>query len=138
MQGILLGNNKKVEVRGRVEALYCPAAGWEDRIDLDNLAAARRTGYTLECKTLRMEETPLDQSQSFWELTASQDATIDNSNFFGKAQSVKYNQAKNMVYLDGNVYIKTSAQGETKADSIHYNIETRRFEIRARGMSIGQ
>jgi len=141
MQGTLLGNNREIEITGRVKAIYCPAAGWEDRIGLDNFGAARKTGYTLECERLHLAEAPnpVNLSQSSMELTASTNAIIDGSGIFGKAQTIRYNQAKSMVYLDDNVRLTIPGQGEISAGSIHYNIKTRAIEqMRAKGFSIGQ
>jgi hypothetical protein len=128
-------------MRGMVRAVYCPAVGWNDKIDLANFGAARKTGYTMECEILQIEEfpNPLNLAESFYELTATHNALIDGSGIFGKAQSIKYNQAKSMVYLDDNVYIKTPGQGvSTGAKSIHYNIETGRFVIQSQGLNYGQ
>jgi len=141
MQGILLGNSKKVDIRGQVEAVYYPAVGWEDTIDRANFGAARKVGYTLDCEQLQIDEVPnpLDLSQSFMELTASNNAVIDGRGIFGKAQTIKYNQAKSMVYLEGNVDLRTATQGQqARAKSIHYNIETGRIEFQAQGLNIGQ
>ena len=141
MQGILRDNNKKVDFKGHVDAAYYPAAGWEDTIDHANFRAARKTGYTLECERLQIDEmpNPLNLSQSFMELTASNGAILDGSGIFGKAQSIKYSQAKSMIYCDGNVDLRTATQGQqAKAKSIHYNIETGRIDFQAQGLSVGQ
>ena len=142
MQGVLLGS-KKLEIRGGVEAVYYPAASWEDTIARENFGAARKTGYTLECELFRVEEVPnpLDLSQNSYELTASTDAVIDGGGFFGKAQTIRYNQAKSMVYLDGNVNFQTTVQGQSVRNtmqSIQYNIETGSVLTQVQGMSIGQ
>jgi hypothetical protein len=142
MQGTLLGNNREIEITGRVQAVYCPAAGSEDRIGINHFTAARKTGYTLECERLHLMEAPnpVNLSQSSMELTASTDAIIDGSGIFGRAQTIKYNQAKSMVYLDGSVKLRApTTQGEISAESIHYNIATRSIEqMRAQGISVGQ
>jgi len=142
MQGTMLGNNKEMDMEGRVKAIYCPAAGWEDRIGLDNFMAARKTGYTLECERLHIAEVPnpVNLSQSSMELTASVNAIIDGSGIWGRARMIKYNQAKSMVYLDDDVKLRSpSTQSEISAQSIHYNIETRMVELmQSQGFSIGQ
>ena len=144
MEGTFLGTNKKVEIRGRkVDMVYCPAASWNDKIGIENLAAARQRGYTLECKRLLIEElpNPVDSSQSSMELTASNSAIIEGSGIFGKAQAITYNQAKNLVDMSGNVTIQTTTtngqQPKQSAEEIRYNIETRSVElIQVKGLNI--
>jgi hypothetical protein len=131
MQGTLLGNNKKVDIRGRrVTAAYCPANSWDDVIGIENLAAARQKGYTLECSQLLIEEmpNPVNLAQSSMELTAAGTAVIDGSGIFGKAQTITYNQAKSIVDMNGKVKLTTS-QGLVEAESIRYNVETRNVEL---------
>ena len=143
MQGTLLGNSRKVDISGRkIQAIYCPAASWDDTVGIENLAAARKMGYTIECERLVVEEmpNPMNLSQSAMELTASNPAIVDGSGIWGKAQTIKYNQAKNILNMDGNVTIQTTIQGKTsrqEVDSIQYNIETGSFDnIRAKGLGI--
>jgi lipopolysaccharide export system protein LptA len=140
-----LGNNKVVDVRGRVKAVYCPAASWQDTIAFENAAAARKTGYLLDCEVLRIAEVPnpVNLSQSSMELTASTNASIDGGGMFGKAQKISYNQAKSLVSMEGNVNITATIEGKTSEhrgiQSIRYNLETRRFEsMQVQGGSIGQ
>ena len=135
MQGAMLGNNRRVDIRGKVDTAYYPAAGWEDVIARENIAAARRTGYIMECERLEIVEVPdpLNLSQSSMELTASTNATIDGRGMFSSAQRIMYNQAKSTVQLDGNVRLRTTVQGQPvdypETESIRYNIETNAVEV---------
>ena len=136
MQGIVLGNKKEVEFTGRkVRVAYCPAANWNDRIDIGNFSAARLRGYTLECERLKIEEmsNPMNLSESFFELTASDTAIVEGSGIFGRAQIIRYNQAKNTVDFEGNVSAQRSAQGQNisvgPAERVIYNIETGNFDV---------
>jgi len=144
MQGTLLGNNRKVEIRGRVQAVFYPAANWEDVISRENISAIRRIGYILMCEQLMIVEVPnpLNLSQSFMELTASTDASIEGRDIFGMGQRIMYNQAKNTVQMDSNVHFETTTQGRreahTRVESIRYNLETQAIEfLHVRGV-IGQ
>ena len=134
MQGTLLGN-RKVDIRGKVEAAYAPATGWNDVIARENIAAARRTGYILDCEQLLIVEVPdpLNLSQSSMELTASTNARIDGSGMFGRARTIMYNQAKSTVQLEGNIHLQTMSQGQRtthpSAELIRYNIETNAVEV---------
>ena len=145
MHGTLLGNSKKMEIRGRkIKAAFCPAASWEDTVGIDNLSAARKSGYTMECEQLQVVEmpNPLNMSQSSMELTASHSAVIesDSVGIYGKAQTIKYNQAKSIVNMDGDVTIQITTQGKTSkqtGDALQYNIETKSLDyIRAKGLTI--
>jgi len=143
MQGSLLGNSKNVEFLGRkVEAAYCPVNSWNDKIGIDNLSAARRSGYTLVCERLVIEEVPnpVNLSQSSMELTAMNTAIIEGSGIYGKSQTIKYNQAKSTVEMDGNVTIQITTSDQTtkqSAGAVRYNIETRAIElIQAQGLSL--
>jgi hypothetical protein len=145
MNGLLLGNNRNVDIRGRVVAVYCPVTSWEDTISRENIAAARRIGYILDCEQLLIVEVPdpMNLSQSAMELTAAIDAQIDGGGMNGTAQKIMYNQAKDTIQLDGNVRLETMIQGQRvthpRAESIRYNIATGTFEvIRARGGNIGR
>jgi len=145
MQGTLLGNNRKAEVRGRVQAVFYPAANWEDVIAREHISAVRRIGYILTCEQLMIVEVPdpLNLSQSFMELTASTDARIEGSGIFARAQQIMYNQAKDTVQMDGNVRLETTTQGQRTphptAESIRYNLRTQAIElIQTHGVGIGQ
>ena len=146
MRGTLLGNNKKVDIKGRVEAVYTPAANWNDTISRENIAAARRTGYLLECEQLLIVEVPdpLNVSQSSMELTASTNARIDGrGGMSARARKIMYNQAKSTVQLDGNVHLQTMVQGQRvthpAGESIRYNVETGAVEmIQVQGIGVGQ
>ena len=144
VQGVLLGNSKMVEIKGRVMAAYCPAASWDDTISLGNFSTARKIGYTLECERLKIAEVPnpVNMSASSMELTASDSAIIEGNGIWGKAQTIMYNQAKSTVKLDGNVSLQTTIQGQPArhdAQTIQYNIETGNIDfIQAQGLGIGQ
>jgi hypothetical protein len=141
MQGTLRENNKIVDIKGRVRAAYCPAKGWEDVINQENFGVARRTGYTLECDLLRTAEVPnpTNLSQSSMELTASDSAIIEGvDGLYGRAKTIKYNQAKSMVHLDTNVVIQTAtSQTEIRGQSIRYNIETGAVEMTQTQFGLG-
>ncbi|MDR0520832.1 MAG: hypothetical protein LBH00_03140 [Planctomycetaceae bacterium] len=143
IQGTLVGSSKIADITGRVIAAYCPAASWDDTIAMENVAAARKKGYTLECEKLRIAEVPnpVKQEDLSMELTASGNAVIDGGGVYGKAQTIKYCQSKSVVHFDGDVKIRTALSGQTTnhtAKSIQYNIETGSVNlVQANGLSIG-
>jgi hypothetical protein len=126
-----------VEITGAgrgVQAAFSPANGWEDRISRRDIGAARLRGYTLECGRLTIEEVPdpANPSQNFFELTASYSAIIEGSGLEGRAQTIRYNQAKSTVDLIGDVVLQ-KGDVRVSAARILYNIETGTFETEARG-----
>lgn len=130
VRGNFYGNQKRAEITGRVQTVYCPVRGWDDKIELDRIQAAIRRGYYLSCDRMDIVEMPdpVDSRKSSVELTASSmggTSTIEGEGnaFFGKAQNIKYNQGKSLIIFDGNAYIKAN-QGEIKAKRIEYDIET--------------
>lgn len=130
VRGNFYGNQKRAEIAGRVQTVYCPVRGWDDKIELDRIQAAIRRGYYLSCDRLDIVEMPdpANPKTSSVELTASSTggtSTIEGEGnaFFGKAQTIKYNQGKSLVVLDGNAYIKAN-QNEIKAKRIDYDLET--------------
>lgn len=134
IHGTLVAGQKNVVIQGRVQAVYCPVDSWDDIIDIDNQSAARHRGYILECEQLQVTEMPdpLDNNKSSAELTASGNAKIDGSKIYGSAQTIKYNQAKNMVMLDGNARVHNLEQGrklEKSAEMIQYDIDTGAIRI---------
>ena len=145
VQGTMLDSNLTVDIRGRVEAAYYPAASWEDTLARENISAVRWTGYMMECERLQIVEVPdpLNQSQSSMELTASTNSRIDGSGIYASAQKIMYNQAKSTVQMDGNVNLQTTVQGQRvshpRTESIRYNIETGAVEvIKSQGFGVGQ
>ena len=143
MHGTLLENRRRADMSGRkIQAIFCPAASWDDTVGIENLAAARKAGYTMECEQLLVEEmpNPLNLSQYAMELTASNPAIVDGSGIWGKAQTIKYNQAKSTLNMDGNITVEITIQGQKSrqdAESLQYNIETKSFDyIRAKGAGI--
>ncbi|MDR3232447.1 MAG: hypothetical protein LBT46_02050 [Planctomycetaceae bacterium] len=129
LQGVLLGSGKNIDLNGRVEVAYFPAAGWDDTIAHENFAAARKTGCTLECEKMKITEmpNPADTAQTTMELTAEDDAVIDGYGVFGKAQLIKFSQLKNTVRFEKSVKVKTNRTGQSgdySAESAEYNIAT--------------
>ncbi|MDR2705073.1 MAG: hypothetical protein LBC02_04770, partial [Planctomycetaceae bacterium] len=147
IQGTFLGGQRNVEISGRVQAAYLPVNSWDDRIGIDNLNIARKNGYILECEQLHIVEMPDinngmgGNNQNALELTAIGNASIDSSKFYGKAQTIKYNQAKTLVTFDGNAKIHTFEDGkksEQAAETIQYDVKNKAFRMNhSQGIRIG-
>jgi lipopolysaccharide export system protein LptA len=148
IQGTFLGGQRNVEISGRVQAAYLPVNSWDDHIGIDNLNIARKNGYILECEQLHIVEMPdmnngvTGNNQNALELTALGNASIDSSKFYGKAQTIKYNQAKTLVTFDGNAKIHTFEDGkkseQTAAETIQYDIKNKAIRMnQSQGIRIG-
>ncbi|MDR0703813.1 MAG: hypothetical protein LBF88_02380 [Planctomycetaceae bacterium] len=147
IQGTFLGGQRNVEISGRVQAAYLPVHSWDDHIGIDNLNIARKNGYILECEQLHIVEMPdmnngvTGNNQNALELTALGNASIDSSKFYGKAQTIKYNQAKTLVTFDGNAKVHTFEDGknaEQTAETIQYDIKNKAIRVNhSQGIRIG-
>ncbi|MDR0336973.1 MAG: hypothetical protein LBI18_07775 [Planctomycetaceae bacterium] len=143
IQGTFIGDMRNVEISGRVQTVYLPVNSWDDHIGIDNLNIARKNGYILECEQLHIVEMPdmNNNQQNTLELTAFGNASIDNSKFYGKARTIKYNQAKTLVTFDGNAKIHTFEEGkksETAAETIQYDTKSKAIRMnQSQGIQIG-
>jgi hypothetical protein len=155
IQGTFLGGQRNVEINGRVQAVYLPVNSWDDHLGIDNLNLARKNGYILECERLQVVEMPemsngvggnnqsiSNDNQNMLELTAFGNASIDSSKFYGKAQTIKYNQAKTLVTFDGNAKIHTFEDGkkseQTAAETIQYDVKNKAIRMnQSQGIRIG-
>lgn len=133
IRGNYLGDQKNIEIRGRpVRAAYCPIAGWDDEIDVSNINVAARRGYLLFCERLLVSQMPdpANREKSSMELSAIDNAIIEGegNDLYGKAQTIRYNQAKSLVILEGDA--KINARGsKTSAQRVEYNIESGMFQF---------
>ncbi|MDR1484016.1 MAG: LptA/OstA family protein [Planctomycetaceae bacterium] len=132
IQGVSAKTHKSATMKGHIDAVLCPVSTWDERIERDQLNVATKRGYLLKCEELRMVQIPdpVQKSKNFVELTAIDNATIEGENrsLYGRAQTIKYNQSKSQVMLEGNelnnARITTSSQGTIPAHRIEYNIKT--------------
>ncbi|MDR0391048.1 MAG: hypothetical protein LBH59_04005, partial [Planctomycetaceae bacterium] len=123
IQGVSTKEHKSAIMKGHIDAVLCPVSAWDERVERDQLNIATKRGYLLKCEELRMVQMPdpVYQSKNSVELTAIDNATIEGENrsLYGRAQVIKYNQAKNQVMLEGNeinnARITTTSQGTIPA-----------------------
>lgn len=140
IQGRFSENRKVAVIQGRVKTVFCPVQSWKDELDLTQLTAATRRGYLLECDQMEIAQMPdpADARKSTMELKAHQNARIEGNTFYGKADTIKYNQAKSLVVFEGNAWV-TSENEELPAQRIEYNIETGAMQMsHAQGFSSGK
>lgn len=140
IQGLFVENRKNATIRGRVKTVYCPVQSWKDELDLTQLTAATRRGYLLECDQMEIAQMPdpADARKSTMELTARKNARVEGNTFYGKAETIKYNQAKSLIIFDGNAWV-TSENEELPAQRIEYNIDTGAMKMsHAQGFSSGK
>lgn len=123
LQGVHLKFRDTMEVRltekqlsflGRVEVGMGPAQSWDDLIDLDRMRTLKMDQTLLTGDLLRAYDVS-DLSQSTpaasltdgaWELQVMGNVNFegkrDSGHFAGKAYSIKYAQAKNLLLVDGD------------------------------------
>jgi hypothetical protein len=147
IQGVFAKTHKTATIKGHIDAVLCPVSAWDERIERDQLNIATKKGYLLKCEELRMVQIPdpVQPSNNFVELTAIDNATIEGENrtLYGRAQTIKFNQAKSQVLLEGNelnnARITTASQGTIPAQRIEYNIKTGTAKIvNSRAISLGR
>ena len=146
--GRILGNFKAFEATATesVVCIYCPVSKWDEEIDMDDRDVLKENeGYRLDCDILEVAKMvdPLSQKQGV-ELTASGSTKIEGKQIFARAESVKFNQIKETVILEGSgpipaeVHIQRTPNGDFEepifVQQFIYNIRTKNFESKgARG-----
>ncbi|MDR2762964.1 MAG: hypothetical protein LBB88_10205 [Planctomycetaceae bacterium] len=146
IQGMSSKTHKSATMRGHIDAVLCPVSTWDERVERDQLNLATKKGYLLKCEELRLVQMPdpVLKEKNFVELTAIENATIEGENrsLYGRAQTIKFNQAKSQVTLEGNelnnARITTSSQGTIPAQRIEYNLKNGTAKIvNSRGVVAG-
>ncbi len=146
--GKILGNFKAFEATATesVICVYCPVTNWDTEVDMDNRELLKENeGYRLDCDILEVAKMidPLTQKQGL-ELTASGSTKIEGKQIFSRAESVKFNQLKETVIIEGGgaipaeVYLQRSASGEREepiyVQQLIFNTRTKNVESKgARG-----
>ena len=146
--GRILGNFKAFEATATesVVCIYCPVSKWDEEIDMDDRDVLKENeGYRLDCDILEVTKMvdPLSQKQGV-EITASGSTKIEGKQIFARAESLKFNQLKETVILEGNgpipaeVHIQRTPNGDFEepifVQQLIYNIRTKNSESKgARG-----
>ena len=146
--GRVLGNFKAFEATATesVVCVYCPVTKWDEEVDMDDRDFLKdNEGYRLDCDILEVAKMvdPLSQKQGV-ELTASGSTKIEGKQIFARAESVKFNQIKETVILEGSgpipaeVHVQRTPNGDFEepifVQQFIYNIRTKNFESKgARG-----
>ncbi|MCL2305666.1 MAG: hypothetical protein FWC43_10010 [Planctomycetaceae bacterium] len=143
--GRVLGNFKLFDATATnsVICIYCPVPTWDAEVDVDNREQLKeKEGYRLDCDVLEVAKAidPQTQQQGL-EITASGRTIIEGKQIFSRAESVKFNQLKETVIVEGTpaeVYIKRTADDEYEepifVQQLIYNLRTKNFETKgARG-----
>ena len=146
--GRILGNFKNFEATATdsVVCVYCPVSAWDANINMDDRETLKeKDGYRLDCDILEVVKMVDPQTQRPGiELTASGATKIEGQMVFARAESVKFNQLKETVIIEGSgsntaeVYIRRDSSGEYEGpisvQQVIYNLRTKNFESKgARG-----
>jgi len=142
--GRVLGNFKLFEATATdsVVCIYCPVPTWDAEVEMnDREQLKEKDGYRLDCDILEVAKVadPQTQQQGI-EMTASGATKIEGKEFFARAESVKFNQIKETVILEGSgsspaeVYIKRTPdddyEGPLQAQHLTYNVRTKNVETK--------
>ncbi len=129
----VVGNqvNKTATVSGQITCVYYPLNDWNEKADTDNLNEVARRGMSMKCNRLHVVQ--MFEPYSSIELTASENTRIEGNGYYAKAESIKYNQAKELVILEGSATVdaqlfKQEAPGSYSripARRIEYNLKNR-------------
>ncbi len=146
--GKILGNFKAFEATATesVICVYCPVTNWDTEVDMDNRELLKENeGYRLDCDVLEVAKMvdPLSQKQGL-ELTASGSTKIEGKQIFARAESVKFNQLKDTVIIEGSgaipaeIHLQRSANGDREepiyVQQLIFNTRTESIESKgARG-----
>ena len=137
--GQIVGNAKTLQAMAtnRVACGYAPVERWESVLNIDNYDQLKELGgFRLECDNMEVAKMsdPGTGLQGM-ELTASGATRIEGSQFLANAESVRYNEVKKTLILegDGNILAEIFLQNTPGGDMepairlqyIEYNIETK-------------
>ena len=141
MKGYLLTEQKNIDLYGDIQGLFVPVQTWQDQFNMVTYnRALRQGGVLLDCEHMQVIQTPNPPNpQGSLAVAANENASVEGETFFGKARSIKYNQAKQSVMFDGNASLTSHENGTHAAESFVYNVETGAIElIRLRSTTFGQ
>jgi len=142
--GRILGNFKLFEATATesVICIYCPISNWDTEVDMDDRDQLKeKGGYRLDCDILGVAKMidPSTQQQGL-ELTATGATKIEGKQVFARAESVKFNQLKETVIVEGSgaipaeVHIKQSPDADYEepifVQQLIYNLGTNNFETK--------
>jgi hypothetical protein len=86
---------------GNVRAVYGPVQSWEERLDVDT-GNRRPSDVTLSCDQLAVGTWQQQSAKDTVEMTASGNATVQGENFETQSHIVSFEQATDLLKLEGN------------------------------------
>lgn len=120
-----------VNLFGQIDCIYFPIKTWEEKVDTDNMNKILKTGFQMRCNMLEVVQVhDPAQEKGFFMLTARENTRIDGNGYVANAETIKYNQEKELVILEGNgvskarLYIDQNREG-IPASWLEYNLRTK-------------
>jgi hypothetical protein len=94
---------RQIEFHDQVKAVYGPVKTWEERLPDDDPDGVGPEGAILSCRKLTVTsmETPITKENSI-ELEATGNALIEGMLFTARGARVSFNQAKDLMILEGD------------------------------------
>lgn len=137
----LSGNlqNRSVTFHGRVRSSYAAVQSWDAVLNTDNPDVLGPQGMILQCDAMTVREAPAPlKDRRSVELEAAGNAVVDNTSFTATGARITYDQAKDLLILEGDgrnnarVYRQTrpgDPRSDMAAQRFFYNRKTNHWRI---------
>ena len=114
---------------GQIYCIVSQVSSWEEKIDTDSLSEVTKRGILMQCNQLHVMQSAGVEPNV--EIVATKNTRIDGNGYYAKAESFKYNQAKNRVILEGNSTSDANLytdRGSVQGKRIAYDIATGAYD----------
>ncbi|MGL6194340.1 MAG: hypothetical protein ACRC2T_05910, partial [Thermoguttaceae bacterium] len=147
----IFGNIRSFEATANisVNCIYLPVPNWNTKLQMSGSKPNRdwikdNGGFILDCEKVEIAQmTDPSTRKKGAELTASGGTTIEGQLFLAKAESVRFNQLKDLVIIEGDgtadaeIYVKKTPNGNYDppypGQRLEYNIKTK--DVQLKGIS---
>lgn len=103
-QESLAGNflAKSITVNRQVDMVVASSNTSENKLEVANSATHPEDAVFLNCRQLQIMTIPIENGKTSYEFAASGNTFFRQGPFSGRAQSMKYSDAKDVVYMEGS------------------------------------
>jgi len=93
---------QRMQIRGNVRAVYSPVQSFEQRLNPDDKRSLPADAVVVKCDNMDFAQwTPRNSDQPVQELFANGNAHVTSSDFEAIADRINYNQATDLVIIEG-------------------------------------
>lgn len=129
----VVGNqlHRYADLLGQILCIYHPMNDWSEKVHTTNLTEVSKRGMYMRCNTLQVVQ--MFEPFSSVEIVASGNTSVAGQGYYAKGETFKYNQAKDLIILEGNgstskaqiTMRKSNGQTmNTSAQWLGYNLKT--------------